>query len=144
MRGGLAGAVALVLALAACTEAKPGKQTARNAGAAPPDTSQAPKSPPPAGGTIAGTPGAQASGPVATEEQPIQVSNTLKRPMKVTAVVGNQRQPLGTVKPKQEASFTVRRPVGTTIVIMASDSTNQHEVQAALMAIGTVWHFVIR
>ncbi len=65
--------------------------------------------------------------------------------MKVVAEVGGQTQALGTVEPKQQASFMVQAPPGAQFKITASDSTNQHRVQATLMGMtGTALHFVIR
>ncbi len=133
MKGWGVAVVAAVLLLGAC-RAEPGKQTASNPGAVPPDTSQVPKTPPtPAGGAVA------------AKEQHIQVANTLTMPMTVVAEVGGQTLALGIVEPKQEGSFMVQAPPGASFRIMANDSTNQHRVQAALMGgNGTVLHFVIR
>ncbi len=131
---GVGTAIAVMLMLAACTEARPGKQTASNPGAVPPDTSQVPKTPPPPAG-----------GSVATKDNHIQVSNTMNVPMKVSAIVGGQTQALGTVEAKQQASFMLQAPENANIQIFATDSTNQHRVQATLMAFnGQVLHFVIR
>ncbi len=126
--------VAVALLLGACKGAEPGKDTASNPGAVPPDTSQVPKTPPgPAGGVVA------------AKEQHIQVANTLTMPMTVVAEVGGQTLALGIVEPKQEGSFMVQAPPGASFRIMANDSTNQHRVEAALMGgNGTVLHFVIR
>ncbi len=134
MKGrGVALVLAAVALLGAC-KAEPGKQTASNPGAVPPDTAQVPKMPP-----------APAGGAVAAKEQHIQVSNTMNMRMAVVAEVGGQTQPLGTVEPKQEASFMVQAPPGADFKIMASDSTNQHRVQANLMgSTGAVMRFVIR
>ncbi len=121
------------LLLGACKGAVPGKDTASNPGAVPPDTSQVPKTPP-----------APADGGVAAKEQHIQISNATTLPMSVTAVVAGQTQVLGTVEAKQQGSFMVQAPANARIQITASDRANTHRVQATLTGADSVLHYVIR
>lgn len=132
--------IALVLMVAVCTEAKPGKQTAANPGAVPPDTTRGSEKP----GASPRKPGTPVGGRVAAKEQHIEVSNSMNMPMMVTAVVGDQTQALGTVEPKQQASFTVQVPTGVAMRILGSDSSKKHQVQATLIGVGPVLNFVIR
>ena len=120
-------------ALGACTEAKPGKQSAANPGAVPPDTSQIPKHPRnPAGGTVV------------SKEQHIQVTNTTGTTMNVVALVGTQTLALGAVEPKQQGSFLLQAEPGMTIHLAASDKTKARQIAGTVVAADTVLHWVIR
>ncbi len=146
--GRLAAAVALAVVIAACTEAKPGQQPAGAPGGAA-ATSHAPE----ASGS---RPGAQPSDTtharkvaaalarLPARDQPVEVVNNMELPMVVTAVMGTQTQPLGTLEPKQEKKYDLHVPAGAYVLIRASDSTRKHEVQAVMTGVGPVLHFVIR
>ncbi len=148
MIGRVAAAVALAVAIAACTEAKSGKQAAGNPGAAA-ATSHTPQ----ASGSRPGTQPsdtthawkvAAALACLPARDQPAEVVSDMELPMVVTAVMGSQTQPLGTLEPKQEKKYDLHVPAGAYVLIRASDSTRKHDVQAAMTGVGPVLHFVIR